>query len=65
MVLSIIDGPMEIDAQGYTLLCNIQTQDGRTSVDEIKTKTLNEAIALKSCVEIYGPQQVEASWVDA
>lgn len=63
-VLSIIDGPMQIDDKGYTLLCNIKTQDGKTSVDEIKNLSLNEATAIKSCVEIYGPQTIDAVWND-
>lgn len=63
-IKSIIDGPMQIDDKGYTLLCLIETQDGKTYTDEVKDLTLNEAISLKSCVEIYGPQQVEATWVE-
>ena len=65
LVKGIIDGPMQIDDQGYTLLCLIETQDGKEGSDEIKNMTLNEAYALKSCVEIYGPQQVEATWINS
>lgn len=64
LVKSVIEGPIKLPGEDlYTLVCSIETQDGKTAVDEIKG-TFKDCYGLEVAVEFYGTQQVEAVWTE-
>ena len=67
MVLGVIEGPFnpDYDPDTWSLLCTLQTQDGKVSVDEVRAKSFQELYDLRTKVQLNGPQQVEMNWVDS
>jgi hypothetical protein len=66
MVLNVIQGPFnpELDPDIWSLLCTVQTQDGKASVEEVRSSAFSYLYTLKTDVETYGPQQIEMEWID-
>jgi len=67
LILNVIQGPFNPDADidVWALLCTVETQDGKKSVEEVRATTFNELYALRNKVELSGPQQIEMEWIDA
>ncbi len=64
MVKSVIEGPMQLPwEEVYTLVCSIETQDGKTAVDEIKG-TFEDCYGVKKGLDLYGPVTIEATWTE-
>ena len=64
LVHSVIEGPMQLTGEDrYTLVCYIETQDGKKAVDEIKGE-FSECYDLKEAIILLGPQMIEATWTE-
>ena len=64
LVKSVIEGPMKLPGEDlYTIVCSIETQDGKTAVDEIKG-TFEDCYNVLKCLNLYGPGTIEATWTE-